>query len=121
MSLNKSFVIRSIGWMMVIMLVVLSLIKISSPATGINNGDKLLHFSSYFFLTYWFLHAYPKQSNSVFAGFIVLGSVLEWLQSLTAYRYFEWLDLSMNILGASIAVFIFSQLRYRIKHLYVSA
>ena len=113
--MNKNTFIRTIGWVMVVMVIVLTLIKLPTTQRAIVGGDKILHLSCYFILTFWFLHAYPKKLSNVLLGFIAMGSVLEVLQSLTIYRYFEWLDLCMNTTGALIAYWLFVHRRFQIR------
>lgn len=116
----KNWIIRSIGWALVIMVVSLSLIQLPATLNAIPNSDKLIHLSTYFLLTYWFLHAYPKQLMLTVVGFILMGVALELLQSMTDYRFFEWLDIAMNVSGVIIAHILFNHSQCKIKWLNTS-
>ncbi|MGJ8662569.1 MAG: VanZ family protein [Marinicella sp.] len=86
---------------------------------SVPNSDKLLHFLSYFMLSYWFFHVYCRRKYQVLVGFILLGSLLEFLQSFTGYRSMEWLDLIMNTLGVVGAYLIHCTWGFRIKYLLI--
>ncbi|TDR23804.1 VanZ family protein [Marinicella litoralis] len=115
--MNKHTVIKLLAWAMLITLVILSLVRVPQVSSSIENSDKLLHLGSYFILTFWFLHAYPKRIIWVTCGLVVLGGLLEYLQSLTAYRFTEWLDFWMNLTGVLLAVLLFSVFKRHIKFL----
>jgi|GEM_PF-5287565 len=99
------------------MVIVFSLIRLPQVSSPIPTNDKLLHLVCYFALTYWFLHTYPKKPIHIVLGFIVVGTLMELLQSVTTYRFFEWLDIVMNFLGVSLAVFMFCVFNLRVKYL----
>ena len=109
--------LRSIGWLMVLGVMVLSLIQLPTTPAAIPGSDKLLHLVSYFLLCYWFLHTYFKYKLTVIIGFVLLGLLLEILQSLTPYRFLEWLDMLMNATGVFMAYVVFWQLKIRVKSL----
>ena len=70
---NRFLVIRSLAWLLLLGLVVLSLVPIPAPPTDLPNSDKWLHLLSYLVLTYAFLHAYPLRPGRVLIGFLGLG------------------------------------------------
>ncbi len=111
--------IRSVGWAMVLTVVVLSLVPLPDVPNSVPNSDKWLHFTTYFILTYWFLHSYYKKPIPITVGFVLLGTLLECLQALTVYRYWEWLDLVMNISGVLLALLLCNVLNLRVKFLIV--
>ncbi|MCX7553293.1 VanZ family protein [Marinicella sp. S1101] len=115
--LSKKNWIKLIAWLMTVALVVLSLIKLPQPQTQIPHSDKWLHLSSYCFLAYWFYHAYHAFKYRITAGLIALGIGLEWLQALTPHRYFEWLDMLMNVTGVLLAWLLYHGLKLRLKTL----
>ena len=100
---------------MVAGLVVMSLIKLPQTPVQIDGGDKLLHLGSYFFLSYWFHHAYHRYPWQVSMGFLCLGLTLEWMQSLTTYRHVEWMDGLMNLSGVMLAWLLYQVVGIRIK------
>ena len=108
---------RWFGWLMVVGVIVLSLAPLPPMPDTIAGSDKSVHLGSYFFLSYWFFHSYFKQKLTVIAGFLLLGLCLEFLQSLTAYRFLEWLDMLMNGCGVLLAYVVFWQLKIRVKWL----
>ncbi len=114
---HKQKWLRLIGWLMVLALIILSLVKPPPTNTNIPNSDKWLHLISYFTLSYWFFHTYDNHKTPVTAGFLFLGVTLEWLQSLTPHRYFEWLDMLMNVAGVLLGLLVFQLLKLRIKAL----
>lgn len=97
------------GWVMVIAVVVLSLIPISGAIPEVKNGDKIGHFIAYFSLMIWFSWLYKKPwvRNLYGIGFIILGGVMEILQSMTVYRMGDIEDFHVNTIGVIIG-FVFS-------------
>lgn len=105
-----------IGWLMVVSVCLLSLLPLSMPSTGVENGDKLGHFLAYAVMTYWFLHLSQKQWLVV-CLFLMMGLGIEALQGITTYRYFEWLDLLANTFGVLLAFVVFSVAGIRLQFL----
>lgn len=114
---NKQFGLRMLGWLMVAGLVILSLVKVPAHNVQLPNSDKWLHLISYFVLTYWFFHSYSNHNRQIVIGFSLLGIVLECLQAMTPHRYFEWLDMLMNITGVVLAYINYHWLKIRFKTL----
>lgn len=114
-TVQKSQVFRALGWLMVGAVVVLSLIRLPATPTALTGSDKLLHLLTYGFLSFWFFHTHNNKMWQVIAGFVLLGSVLEWLQSLTTYRFFEWWDWGMNLAGVMLAWVAFYRLKIKVK------
>ncbi len=113
----RSGILRAIGWLMVVGVIVLSLIQLPATPEAIPGSDKLLHLVSYFLLSFWFFHTYFKHKITIISGFMLLGFCLEILQSLTPYRFLEWLDMLMNATGVLLACVVFWQLKIRVKWL----
>lgn len=114
---HKIFWLRLLGWIMVAMLIVMSLISLPNTDIPIPNSDKWLHLITYFAVSYWFFHVYVKKTMYTVIGFTLLGVALELLQSLTPFRFFEWLDMVMNITGVLLAWVIFGLLKFRISYI----
>ncbi len=114
---HKTTMLRSLGWLMVAGVVVLSLVRLPATPTAFSGSDKLLHLGTYFFLSLWFFHVYHNKKWQTIAGFVLLGTMLEWLQSLTSYRYMEWLDWAMNLAGVALAWLVFFVMKLRLKAL----
>jgi len=114
---RHSGLLRSIGWLMVMGVTTLSLIQLPPTPNAIAGSDKLLHLTTYFLLSYWFFHTYYRHKPIIISGFLLLGWLLEILQSLTPYRFLEWLDMLMNATGVLLAYVIFWCLKIRLKWL----
>lgn len=115
--MTKHTLIRAVAWLMLSTLVVLSLVPLPDTHTAIPNSDKWLHLSSYFLLTYWFLHAYSVHIVRIFYGLVVLGFALEGLQFLTGLRHMELWDGLMNSLGVIMAICAFKFLNIKLPWL----
>ena len=100
-----------IGWLLIASVVTLSLVKIGAVMPDVKNGDKVGHFIAYFSLMIWFAWLYPKPlSRNLYAiGFIVMGGLMEVLQSMTTYRSADIEDFHVNTIGVIVG-FIFSVL-----------
>lgn len=72
----------------------------SVPDVGVSWNDKLGHFGAYLVLMLWFVQLSPRPRH-VWIGFrlIALGILIEILQWLFGYRYFELGDIAANTLG----------------------
>jgi len=70
--------------------------------------DKFFHALAYFSLMGWFAQMFHVQSQRVaFAvAFILMGVILEYMQSFDPARYYETEDMIANTLGVAIAVFL---------------
>lgn len=107
MKIKRNYLLL-LGWLMILVVVLLSLIPIANQIPDIKNGDKLGHFIAYFTITAWFCLLYQKKwvKNLYAIGFIVMGGILEVLQQMTGYRQFDINDFHMNTIGV-IFGFIF--------------
>lgn len=79
-------------------------------------SDKLLHVILYFCLTFVTFIDFnqrknknPKLYNSFFAGYILLGGILEVLQATITDRSMGFVDFISNISGCIIALLIFNK------------
>lgn len=87
--------------MLVAVIVALSLWPdLSVPDIGGNWSDKLGHISAYLLLMLWFAQAFARPRHFL-VGFrlVALGVLIEVLQWLSGYRYFELADIGANTLG----------------------
>lgn len=85
------------GWLLVAAVAVLSLLP-QPPQPPVLTWDKSHHLLAYGLLMFWFRQSFAPRP--VWVAFLVaLGLVLEVLQGLSGYRYFEWADLLANTLG----------------------
>ena len=85
------------GVAMLLAVAVVSLI----PAPDIGVSDKLSHLLTYTLLSGWFC-LLARQRTALACSMVALiayGMMIEWLQSLTGYRYAEWGDVIANGAG----------------------
>lgn len=90
---------RAIGWLILVVVVVGSLIPLRQR--GVVFGfDKLEHFIGYALLMYWFAALHAAKHRAWFAaGFIGLGAALELAQGATGWRSADALDLAADAVG----------------------
>lgn len=67
------------------------------PSTG---WDKSNHFVGFVALAVLGLKGYRGHGARLFAGLLLFGGLIEWLQSLTGYRLGEWGDWIADGVGA---------------------
>jgi hypothetical protein len=93
----------TVAWSLVAVVVYLSLasLSISAPAA---HADKYGHVLAYGVVMFWFLQIYEcTPSRLTFAGaLIALGIGLEFAQSWTGYRTFDYADMVANAIGITI-------------------
>ena len=79
--------------------------------------DKLFHVLAYFSLMGWFAQMFHAQAQrTAFAvAFVMMGVILEYMQSFDPARYYEVDDMIANVLGVAIAVFLAKSTSF--KHL----
>ena len=75
---------------------------------GMTFSDKILHAGSYGVLMAWFLQLYHRRDSRItcMIAFIGMGVLLEYIQSMTSYRQFEYVDMLANAVGVMLAVLI---------------
>jgi VanZ family protein len=90
----------ALGWLLIAAVIWLSLTP-SPPKLEVAYGDKLGHFAAYGALMVWFCQFYGgRRARLVCAvGFIGMGIGLEFIQRMTGYRDFEWLDMVADAVG----------------------
>jgi len=95
----------AIGFALVGLLVVLSLIPAPPTPLGFQGADKLEHLAGYALLMTWFMQIYHARAVRawVAGALVVLGFVIEVLQGLSALRYFDYLDAAANAAGVLLA------------------
>lgn len=102
MPLRLAHVWWSIGAVLVAVVIILSLAPPGEGAALL--PDKLVHFTTYFFLGSWFGSLATRRRLLVLTGVILLGGGLELLQGMTPLRQPEWLDFIANTSGALLAL-----------------
>ena len=90
-----------LGWGMVAVVVVLSLIPLDADLA--ENRDKLAHFVAYGSMSFWFglLYGGRVRQLGIAIAFAAMGVGIEFLQGLTDYRTFEIADMIANAIGAT--------------------
>ena len=108
MKISRKYLVM-VGWLLVFTVIVLSLAPINAAIPEVKNGDKIGHFIAYFSLMAWFSWLYKKPwiRNIYAIGFIVLGGLMEILQSMTVYRMGDIEDFHVNTMGVIVG-FVFS-------------
>ncbi|TWG89124.1 VanZ family protein [Cupriavidus gilardii J11] len=69
------------------------------PTTGWDKSNHLLAFATLLVLG---RQAYPTRAWTLAAGLLAYGGLIEWLQSLTPYRYADWSDLLADAVGMAV-------------------
>ena len=108
MNISRKYLLL-VGWLMVTTVIILSLIPINAALPDIKNSDKIGHFIAYFSLMLWFSWLYTKPwiRNLYAIGFILLGGLMEMLQSMIGYRSMDIDDFHVNTIGVIVG-FIFA-------------
>lgn len=88
-------------------------------------GDKIGHILSYATVMWWFVQLYPKSRYFLIGGLLIgMGLALEFVQGLTPYRHFDYMDSLANttgvvigwLLGATILKINLPKLEQRFPH-----
>jgi len=95
----------AIGWLMVLIVLLLSLMPKPPQPLHFGGADKLEHVLAYFILMGWFTQIYHKARTRLWiaAGLIAMGIAIEILQPILAPRYFEWWDMLADTTGVLLA------------------
>ena len=102
------------AWCLVSAVIILSLGS-PPPMPSVSHSDKVGHVLAYFVLMGWISQIYhePRQRFFYALIFLLLGGSLEYLQSLTANREGDWMDMLANSLGVFMGwLFTHSRMGY---------
>jgi VanZ family protein len=107
LTLRYPYLWLSLGWLLVIVVIVGSLLpgpviqQITPPV-----NDKIEHFTAYFAMMIWFAGLYPRAKHLRVAGALLfLGIALDVLQgTATTTRNFELLDIAADAVGIAAAL-----------------
>ncbi len=92
------------GWLWVIVVLWLSLTPVPPQPLTFEYSDKFEHASAYLFLMSWFAAIYRGRSRIVSAvSLAAMGVLVEILQGMSGYRYFEYADMVANGSGVLLA------------------
>ena len=76
-----------------------------SVKTDIPYLDKLVHFTIYFLLAWWFVEIFsPSKKIPIFISFFAMGVIIEILQYFVPGRSFDLWDIAANTLGNMMAI-----------------
>jgi VanZ family protein len=108
-ALKLRFLWLFLGYLLIFVVVYLSIT--TQPVKfdmGIDYQDKLFHALAYFGLMAWFAQIYHDrfQRNMIAIVFILMGVLLEYLQSLTEVRMFEYADMLANAAGVGLGLLL---------------
>lgn len=94
----------SIGWLLIALIVYLSLTPHPINAPHFHNSDKVGHLLAYAALMGWFsqIYRHASQQIKIAMALVGLGITMEFLQGLTHYRMFDYVDMLANSLGVLI-------------------
>ncbi len=92
----------ALGWLWVAVVFYLSLMPHPPQPLSFPGADKLQHAFAYILLMLWFCQLYAAQRVRLFGAFVAMGVVIELLQGMTGYRYFEFADMLANTAGVLV-------------------
>ncbi len=97
-----------VGFLLITLLIVVSLMPHVPRVAHLSGHDKLGHFSAYIAVTFWFGQIYRRNRIRwrMALAFVILGVTLEYLQRLSGYRTFEYADMGANAAGVLCALLI---------------
>ena len=97
-----------IGWSLVMIVIILSLIPAPAITQTFRYVDKISHMFSYFVLMGWFAQIYHSSRQRLYylIGFVLLGMGLEILQDFGGIRHADWLDACANSIGVILAWYL---------------
>lgn len=92
---------QTIGWVLILAVVILSLWPKAPQTRGFQLRGQIGHVFAYMVLVLWFANIYPRKKQRIWLSliFIGMGISLEYIQRLTGYRKFEYIDITNNIIG----------------------
>jgi len=95
----------AIGWLMILIVLILSLMPRPPQPLHFGGADKLEHVLAYFILMGWFAQIYHQLRTRLWIAIslIALGVAIEILQPILAPRYFEWWDMLADTVGVLLA------------------
>lgn len=98
----------AIGYALVVLVIVLSLISAPEVELSFPLEDKFFHALAYFTLMAWFSQIYHKSNKRILLAvmFVMLGVILEYLQSFEPSRFAEFGDMVANTAGVVLAYLI---------------
>ena len=110
---------RSIAYVIILIIIVLSLIPDPEKFTPFSASDKLMHALAYAVCMFWFGLCFKRDKLfHIGAGLIILGVALEIVQGQTGYRTMSFYDIVANCVGVFIGLaFSFSRLSNALQYI----
>ena len=110
---------RSIAWLIIIAIIVLSLIPSPEEITPFSASDKLMHALAYAVCMLWFGLCFKRKKLFIIgAGLILLGIALEIVQGQTGYRTMSFYDIIADCIGVLIGLLLsFSPLSRSLQYI----
>ena len=101
--LKYRFFWLAVGYALVALVVVLSVVSNPEIEFDIPNEDKVYHMLAYFTLMAWFSQIYHDRSRRILCAviFILLGILLEYVQSFEPARFSSYGDVIANTAGVA--------------------
>jgi hypothetical protein len=98
---------RILGYCLIVMVVVLSLIP-NPVVIPVENGDKVEHISAYTAMMVWFVWLYARWGERLLCAVLLalMGVGLEYLQGMTSHRTFDPVDMLANSGGVSLGLIV---------------
>jgi len=103
MHYKKTWIFLGIIYIAIIFLASLS--KVPEVDLPISFVDKLVHIMMYFILVAWFIQIYEQSLKQfiILIAAMFMGLLIEFLQEMTGYRSFDYMDGIANSVGAICA------------------
>jgi hypothetical protein len=94
----------SCGYGFVLLVIVLSLMP--PPPAVVPDSANFGHIIAYFWLMIWFAQVYRRPVPRILlaVAFGALGVTLEFVQGMTGYRHFDYLDMVRNFVGIAFGL-----------------
>ncbi len=95
-----------LGWLWIVLVCYLSLMPHPPQPVSFEGVDKLEHLLAYVGLMLWFCQVYISRAARIklLFGLVAMGVVIEILQGMSGYRYFEYADMLANSSGVLIGL-----------------
>lgn len=92
-----------LGWLWIVCVFYLSLMPHPPEPVVFSGADKLEHALAYVLLMWWFCQLYFGSLRILLvAAFMAMGVLIEILQGMGGYRYFEFADMLADAVGVML-------------------
>jgi VanZ family protein len=117
-ALRYSNLWRTIAYLIILSIIVLSLIPNPEDVTPFSASDKLLHVIAYTVAMFWFGLCFRRDRLYIIGIILIaLGIIIEFVQGQTGYREMSLYDILANITGIVIGILLsFSRLSWTLHY-----